>query len=148
MGKKTRAAALALAVIAIGAAHGCASGGSTAPPPPGPVRWSAAASDGRVRGEIGPDAGSVAVGEFQTWTVALRLADGRPLTGARLAIGGGMPQHGHGLPTQPRVTAEFSPGHYRIEGLKLNMHGDWVLEVAFESRSGAGVLRFPVHVDF
>ena len=125
--------------------------GPAASPPPSSraaARWSATSADGEIHGEIGPQSGQVAVGEFSIWEVALRDRWGRPLSGASVAIGGGMPKHGHGLPTQPRVTGESSPGRYRIEGMKLNMYGDWILEVAFETRAVAGRLRFPVHVDF
>ena len=143
---KTRATLRGLIVLGF-AGLACAVTPPLGAPPQ--ARWTAVAVAGGVRGEIGPEGGaSVAIGEFQAWIVALRLPDGRPLTGARLAIDGGMPQHGHGLPTQPRVTAEVTAGRYRIEGLKLNMHGDWILEVRFESRSGAGMIRFPVRVDF
>ena len=40
-----------------------------------------------------------------------------------------MPQHGHGLPTEPAVTAELGDGRYRIEGVKFNMGGWWELQL-------------------
>jgi len=38
-----------------------------------------------------------------------------------------MPAHGHGLPTQPRVSADLGGGEYQLSGLKFNMAGEWVL---------------------
>src|SRR5687768_16550771 len=42
--------------------------------------------------------------KLQTIQVALKDAKGQPLDGMTVSVDGGMPQHGHGLPTQPRVT--------------------------------------------
>ncbi len=51
--------------------------------------------------------------------------------GLQITVDGGMPQHGHGLPTKPRVTRELGGGRYRVEGLKFNMGGWWKLKFAF-----------------
>jgi len=59
-----------------------------------------------------------------------------------------MPAHGHGLPTQPQVTEERGDGHYRIEGVKLNMVGDWVIEVFVRTPRGDDRLRFDLAVDY
>src|SRR5690348_13144396 len=42
--------------------------------------------------------------QMHTVRVIVRDADGRAIDDARISIDGGMPQHGHGLPTRPRVT--------------------------------------------
>ncbi len=112
------------------------------------ARWSAVSDDGQVAGELAPESGAIEVGAFQTWILDLRNRDGDPISGADVSIGGGMPQHGHGLPTEPRVTGEPVPGRYRIEGMKLNMYGDWIFEVLVQTPRFTGRLRFPVHVDF
>ena len=41
----------------------------------------------------------------------------------RLKVDGDMPQHGHGLPTRPRVTRNLGNGDYQIEGVKFQMGG-------------------------
>ncbi|HSW13390.1 MAG TPA: FixH family protein [Solimonas sp.] len=66
---------------------------------------------------------------FQTWTIRVTDAGGKPLDHARINVRGGMPEHGHGLPSQPRVSAGTRPGEYRIEGLQFSMPGWW--EVSF-----------------
>jgi hypothetical protein len=78
--------------------------------------------------------------------VSLVDAQGSPLTGARVAVAGGMPQHGHGLPTQPRVTAETAPGTYRIDGLKFNMGGWWELKLRVETSSAADSVVFNLNL--
>src|SRR5690606_32040715 len=41
------------------------------------------------------------VRRMQQVTLTVRGPDGKPVTKAKVAVDGGMPQHGHGLPTQP-----------------------------------------------
>ena len=48
-----------------------------------------------------------------------------------------MPQHGHGLPTSPPVTAHLGGGKYRIEGLKFTMSGWWELRFAITAPAGS-----------
>ena len=45
------------------------------------------------------------------------------------AVDGGMPEHGHGLPTEPYVTGNLGGGDYLVEGLRFQMKGWW--EVKF-----------------
>ncbi|WP_020394838.1 FixH family protein [Thiolinea disciformis] len=67
------------------------------------------------------------VGEFQDCRVRLMEINGKPLIKAEIAVDGGMPAHGHGLPTAPQVTLVNDQGVYKIEGLKFNMTGAWLL---------------------
>jgi hypothetical protein len=55
-----------------------------------------------------------------------------------------MPQHGHGLPTQPAVTGEDN-GRYIIGGVKFSMTGWWELKLKIDSPSaGADAATFNV----
>jgi YtkA-like protein len=119
-----------------------------AQPSGGPAGWSAVSDSGRLRGRLVPESGEARVGQFQSWVLELHDSNGAAITGAEIAIGGGMPGHGHGLPTQPRVTEELAGGHYRIEGVKLNMYGDWVIEVVAQTATLRDRLRFDVAIDF
>ena len=47
------------------------------------------------------------------------------MEGAAITLEGGMPEHDHGLPTSPRMTAELGSGDYRIEGIRFHMSGVW-----------------------
>jgi YtkA-like len=67
---------------------------------------------------------------------------GAPITGARISVGGGMPQHGHGLPTRPQVTRELSAGTYLVEGMKFSMTGWWEIKLAVQSAESADTVTF------
>jgi hypothetical protein len=63
--------------------------------------------------------------QIHTWTIHVETADGNPLEKAVITVNGGMPQHGHGLPTSPQVTEDLGNGDYRVEGMKFQMPGWW-----------------------
>jgi hypothetical protein len=44
-----------------------------------------------------------------------------------------MPEHDHGLPTQPRVTEEINPGTYLLEGVRFHMPGKWSMVISIET---------------
>src|SRR5689334_23791587 len=78
--------------------------------------------------------------------VSIRDAAGNPVDGAQIEIDGGMPQHGHGLPTKPRITRSLGDGRYEIDGLRFNMGGWWVLRLAVQSSAGADRVTFNLNV--
>ena len=80
--------------------------------------------------------------QMQTVRVTVRDADGRAIDDAEIAIDGGMPQHGHGLPTRPRVTRAFGDGIYEIEGVRFNMGGWWEFRLAIAGSRGADTVTF------
>ncbi|WIT14206.1 FixH family protein [Paucibacter sediminis] len=80
-----------------------------------------------------PPAQGPAVGQMHAWRLKLATAEGQPVSQARISIAGGMPQHGHGLPTQPRVTKEPILGTYVIEGMKFSMTGWWDLRLDIDA---------------
>lgn len=71
----------------------------------------------------------IPINQIQTWTIYVETADGQALEQAEITVDGDMPQHGHGLPTQPQVTENLGEGNYLVEGLKFQMPGWW--EVVF-----------------
>ncbi|WP_428415376.1 FixH family protein [Methylibium sp.] len=80
-----------------------------------------------------PPATGPAINQMHTWQVRLSARDGTPVSQAKVAFDGGMPQHGHGFPTRPRVTREVSPGVYVLEGMKFSMTGWWDMRLAIQS---------------
>ena len=90
---------------------------------------------GTYRATIVPTGDSIPQGKLHSWKLHLETAAGVPVDSARVAVDGGMPQHGHGLPTKPRARA-VGGGDYAIDGMKFNMGGWWV--VKFRVQSGAG----------
>ena len=80
--------------------------------------------------------------QMQTVRVAIIDGDGRAVEGATLAIDGGMPEHGHGLPTRPRMTRVLGAGAYEVEGVRFNMGGWWEFKVTITSERGADTVTF------
>lgn len=98
---------------------------------------------GAFTATIEPEA-PLKVGKLQTVHVRITNAAGEPVGGARITIDGGMPQHGHGLPTRPRVTASDGDGMYTIEGLRFNMGGWWELRFGIASAGATDSVTFNV----
>lgn len=92
--------------------------------------------------EVRPLAEPIAINKMHAWEAKLTLPTGEPVSGARITVGGGMPQHGHGYPTQPRVTRELGDGRYLIEGMKFSMSGWWKLTLDMDSAAGVDKVTF------
>lgn len=97
---------------------------------------------GLYRGTIRPDGDSIPKGKLQKWTLHLESADGAAVDAAKITVDGGMPQHGHGLPTKPLVTKQLGNGDYLVEGMKFNMGGWWVVKFRVNAMLGADSLVF------
>jgi hypothetical protein len=93
---------------------------------------------------IAPQGGEPTVGPLSTWTIEIRYPDGRPVRDARVAVDGGMPDHDHGLPTRPEVSADLGDGRYRVDGVKFSMPGRWVLRFAITTAGGADQATFNI----
>jgi hypothetical protein len=74
------------------------------------------------------------INRLHQWVVHVETPDGHPVEAAKIEIDGGMPEHGHGLPTQPEMDRELGHGDYEIDGMKFQMSGWWV--VKFHITSG------------
>lgn len=94
------------------------------------------------RATIRPEGDSIPRGRLQQWTLHLETASGAPVDSAVITIDGGMPQHGHGLPTKPRVTRALGHGDHLVEGMKFNMGGWWVVKFRVNSATGQDSLVF------
>ena len=99
---------------------------------------------GLYRATIEPQGDSIPQGRLHKWTLHLETASGAPVDVARLAVDGGMPQHGHGLPTKPRVTRDLGNGDHLVEGMKFNMGGWWVVKFRVDAPAGRDSLVFNV----
>jgi YtkA-like len=101
-----------------------------------------ATADSRFVVTLQPPATPAAINQLHTWQVKLASPAGAPIAHARIKVDGGMPQHGHGLPTRPQVTQEPSDGTYLIEGMKFSMTGWWEIKLAIESPEGSDKVTF------
>jgi hypothetical protein len=82
--------------------------------------------------------------KLQSLRILVLDATGRPVEGARISVDGGMPEHGHGLPTQPKVERSLGGGMYDIEGLRFSMGGWWELKLAIEAPQGDDRVTFNI----
>jgi hypothetical protein len=83
---------------------------------------------GLYRATITPAAEPIPVNQLHTWRLHVETADGTPITSAAITVDGDMPQHGHGMPTRPLVSANLGSGDYLVEGMKFQMGGWWLID--------------------
>ena len=81
------------------------------------------------------DLDPVTINKLHTWTLHVADSAGKPVDNATVAIDGGMPEHNHGMPTQPIVTS-LGGGDYRAEGMKFQMPGRWTVTVTVTDTLG------------
>jgi hypothetical protein len=103
-----------------------------------------ASEGGRYRATIHPQGDPIPKGRLQRWTLHLETAAGAPVDSAAVGVDGGMPQHGHGLPTKPRVTRALGNGDHLVEGMKFNMGGWWVVKFRVTAAPGTDSVVFNV----
>jgi hypothetical protein len=100
---------------------------------------------GRYRGTIRPQGDSIAQGRLHSWTPRHETIDGVPVERATVSVDGGMPQHGHGLPTEPRVQ-QRAVGDQLVQGMKFNMGGWWVVKFRVRSTAADDSLVFDLEL--
>ena len=97
---------------------------------------------GTYRATIRPQGDTIPQGKLHRWTLHIETAEGAPVDSAAITIDGGMPQHGHGLPTKPRATRDLGNGDHLVEGMKFNMGGWWVVKFRVSAAQGTDSLVF------
>ena len=83
-----------------------------------------------------------AINEIHEWVLHIETVDGEPAAGAIVAVNGDMPAHGHGMPTQPQVTADLGGGDYLVEGMSFQMGGYWIVDVTVTYDGVTDLVRF------
>ena len=84
----------------------------------------------------------IAINQMHGCTLRITTPDGKPVENAEVKVDGGMPAHGHGLPTAPRVTAYLGDGVYQVEGMKFNMTGWWELRFDIAAKNAEDTATF------
>ena len=97
--------------------------------------------------ELQPPSPTPAINQMHSWQVRLASPNGQPITRAHIEVDGGMPQHGHGLPTHPQVTREVADGVYLLEGMKFSMTGWWEIRLTIQASDGVDKVTFNTVVD-
>lgn len=80
-----------------------------------------------------PSLDPVAINELHEWTLHVETAEGAPVDDALITVSGGMPEHNHGMPTEPKVTASLGNGDYRVEGMQFQMGGWWTITFVIDA---------------
>lgn len=90
--------------------------------------------------------GPVRINRIHSWELKITDAGGKPVNDAKVTVVGDMPEHGHGLPTQPEVYSLGAEGLYRIDGMKFQMPGWWVVTVSITADSIHDAVSFNLKV--
>jgi YtkA-like len=136
-----------VAVLALTAATGCGHmmtmlhGGPDRPPASEFGLGPRTSGHGLYSVTLEPDQ-PLAKRKLQKVRVLVRTIEGEAVEGAEMAVDGGMPQHGHGLPTKPRMTKRLGEGRYEIEGVRFNMGGWWEFRLSITGAAGADRVTF------
>jgi len=129
--------ATTLSLAALAATTGCMS-----PPKDLDLALARPTVDNKYVVTLQPHARPPAINQLHAWRVLVASPAGAPVAHARIQVDGGMPQHGHGLPTRPQVTRELPEGGYLIEGMKFSMTGWWEIKLAIDGPAGADRVTF------
>jgi hypothetical protein len=84
----------------------------------------------------------VVINEIHSWTLKVKTVEGKAVEGAKISINHLMPDHGHGMPTEPQVTQDQGNGEYLVEGIRFNMRGWWVVDFTIEVGDQSDVVKF------
>jgi hypothetical protein len=121
-------------------------GGCMTPPAQLDVSLSHPTEQGKYVVTLQPPTATPAINQIHSWQVKVASPAGAPVTDARIAVDGGMPQHGHGLPTQPLVRTQLADGTYLLEGMKFSMSGWWQIKLGLQTPQGPDKVTFNVVV--
>lgn len=89
----------------------------------------------------------IRINQIHAWTVHVETADGQLSDQVEIKVDGGMPQHGHGLPTQPEVTQDLGNGDFLVDGMKFNMPGWWTVTFHITADGQSDSVTFNLIVD-
>jgi hypothetical protein len=98
--------------------------------------------NGIFRVSYTPSTETIPINQMHQWTLHVESADGTPVEDATITVDGDMPQHGHGLPTSPRVTQNLGNGDYLVEGLKFQMGGWWLMDFTITANGQTDAVHF------
>ena len=82
--------------------------------------------------EIYSELSPLSINTMHSWHIRVLDRDDEILELEELNVFGGMPEHDHGLPTQPEVTMRLDNGDYLLEGVRFHMQGHWELQIEFQ----------------
>ena len=86
----------------------------------------------------------IEINTLHSWQLTLLDKNDQPVEGATITVGGGMPEHNHGFPTQPQVVMGDQAGDYVIEGVKMQMAGWWEMKLTISAEDDSDTVTFNV----
>lgn len=86
----------------------------------------------------------IPLNQIHRWVLHLQTADGADVAEAELTMKGGMPEHNHGLPTDPLISKYLGAGNYQVEGVRFHMQGNWELYLSIHSKGQSDTLTIVV----
>jgi len=116
--------------------------GCSTPPPDLDLSLQHPSANGRFIVALQPPPKPPAINQLHAWQIRLTTAEGATVQGARFTVDGGMPQHGHGLPTRPQVTQQLPDDSYLLEGMKFSMGGWWEIKLSIHAAEGVDKVSF------
>jgi hypothetical protein len=118
------------------------SGPGSEPMPVPNLRAGVVSENGLFRGSWRSRPAAPAINVVHEWVLHIETADGEPAAGALVTVNGDMPAHGHGMPTEPQVTADLGDGDYLVEGMSFQMGGYWIVDVTIAFGGQTDLVRF------
>ncbi len=71
----------------------------------------------------------IAINRIQRWKIKIQTVDGAAVEDARFVFDARMPEHRHGMPTEPSVEEYLGDGLYSVSGIKFSMPGNWQIKI-------------------
>lgn len=88
----------------------------------------------------------IEINNLHSWIIHIKDNNGKDVTGAEVNVVGGMPEHNHGLPTQPQITKNLGGGCYLLEGMKFHMLGWWTITITITNEDISDVATFNLNL--
>ncbi len=90
-----------------------------------------------LRVEIFSGLSPLRINQIHSWQIRILDKNNQSLLVTNLEVIGGMPEHDHGLPTQPQITSRLDNGDYLLEGVRFHMQGKWHLQIDLQHNGSA-----------
>ena len=90
--------------------------------------------------------GRLPLNKIHSWKLAVKDGKGNAVNNAKISVVGDMPEHGHGLPTNPEIIKDAPAGVYRVDGMKFSMPGWWVITFNIKAGEMQDSVSFNVQV--
>jgi hypothetical protein len=88
----------------------------------------------------------LAINKIHNWVLRVTDGDGEAISDAVISFDGGMPEHNHGLPTEPEVTAVGGDGTYQVAGVRFHMPGYWEIRILVETPEQRDYVTIPLEI--